>query len=95
MRKNIPPHPLCFLPYELTFTFCTVLAQISSISNNFITVTALLNKILTPDFIQRLGGLGEVNDVTFLDEFAYQREETKQQAIRSFFLRLLYDLNTG
>lgn len=36
-----------------------------------------------------------MNDVTFLDEFAYQREETKQQAIRSFFLRLLYDLNTG
>lgn len=80
---------------KITFIFCSVLIQISSIFNNSITATLLLHKILTPDFIQRLGGLGKANDVTFLDELTDQCEKSKEQAICSLFFRLLYDLTQG
>ena len=52
-------------------------------------------EILTPDFIQRLGGLGKLNNITFLDEFTNQRKKTKQKAICSFFFSLFHDLKTG
>lgn len=51
--------------------------------------------ILTPDFTQSLRGLGELNNITFLDEFTYQCEKTKQKAICSFFFSLFHDLKTG
>lgn len=56
-----------------------------------------LNKreTLTPDFIQRLRGLGKLNDITFLDEFTNQCKKTKQKAICRFFFSLFHDLKTG
>lgn len=56
-----------------------------------------LNKkaTLTPDFIQRLRGLGKLNNITFLDEFTNQCKKTKQKAICSFFFSLFHDLKTG
>lgn len=56
-----------------------------------------LNKreTLTPDFIQRLRGLGKLNDITFLDEFTNQCKKTKQKAICCFFFSLFHNLKTG